>query len=562
LTQHIMGQLNRLGNNNETVVETLTNSKFVTSTVMIILQIVLVGLVTAVTNPLNKIIGKFINNMFYYFRFFVFSPIFKIYAFLVKIITRTKILHTISRDVPLFTTNYKRNNELFNCVQWYLTRIDLNQEIDKDNIKENFKEVYYDSEGTPLIEFTQDANNKINFNLLPKTGYSNSCVQYLDHKIYFDIEKSIFELNTEIESTKRDNIIIHLTTKHSNFDSNILEKFIEHCVMTYNENKTEWNQKIFHNAGSDWKSPINASSPKSADSIILKDGMKEQVIRSINFFVNNKDFYLNHSIRWKYTVLIMGQPGTGKTSFVSAWAREHKYNIYNLSYKGSNEGDLQPLVENIETTGFNKGILLIDDFDHVFTMINEKPTDTHNQSSQSEDEEDRERDRDKSKRLRRTKIKKNNISYTELLSVLDGVNSKEGLLIFICVNDPSKLFANFNTQNTALIRDRRFNLTVSFDLCDHSMIKRMYESIFKIPAPMDIINLIPEEVYAPCVISQQFISFYEKYGGFVKDHMDELHVILKDFTTDSVKSNEYYIIEFMKSLNKTNIQRNEKLKLN
>ena len=80
------------------------------------------------------------------------------------------------------------------------------------------------------------------------------------------------------------------------------------------------------------------------------------------------------------------------------------------------------------------------------------------------------------KHSRRTK--KEPISYHELLTVFDGTGSKDGMIVFINLNDPSKIFKSTNIEDLALFRDRRVNLLLTFEYCNHNMIKELYYNIF------------------------------------------------------------------------------------
>jgi hypothetical protein len=138
------------------------------------------------------------------------------------------------------------------------------------------------------------------------------------------------------------------------------------------------------------------------------------------------------------------------------------------------------------------------------------------------------------------------------LTVLDGTGSKEGLNIYICVNDPSKIFKSMNIEDLALVRERRVNKIIKFDYCDHKMIKGIYQNIFNSEPNMELIRMIKEDYYAPCVISQQFISFLETNGGFINGKQKEIDKILLDLANDNIKTNQDKIIEYVDTLKKYN----------
>ena len=312
LTQHISSQLNRLGNSNSTIMETLLDNKFLVSTMMIIIQMLLIGLISLMVTPLNGVLVGIMKSIVYVFKYYIIKPLVKYIIFIYEKITRKKINYTIKRTIQTLTSNFKRNQELFTRVLWYLTQQKMNiTEPLNDAIKENKKELYYDNPES-LAGFTSDCNKDIKICLLPMMG-SDLFIEFNGYKIYYYINSEVVDIHTDIEGTKRNNLYIKLETKSEDLHTTILEEFVKHCVVEYNMNIAEWKQKIYRNAGGEWKDSVESSSPKSIESIILKNNKKEEITTSLDFFVNNREFYIERSIRHKFTVLIMGQPGTGKT---------------------------------------------------------------------------------------------------------------------------------------------------------------------------------------------------------------------------------------------------------
>lgn len=204
--------------------------------------------------------------------------------------------------------------------------------------------------------------------------------------------------------------------------------------------------------------------------------------------------------------------------------------------KNSFDGDLKKLIETMDT---KKGILLIDDFDHYYDIdelereIVKTPTTTDiNIIGKVSD-----------------KKEKNKISIHEFMTVFDGVGTKSGLMTFININDPTKIKILNGKHSNAFTRDRRINYIGVFELCDREMIKELFIKIFNYEPDQQLIDKIPENKYAPCVITQQFISYYERNAGNISDKKLEINNILKNLADGNIYTNDEIISEYSKNLN-------------
>ena len=175
---------------------------------------------------------------------------------------------------------------------------------------------------------------------------------------------------------------------------------------------------------------------------------KTRIIEQIDEFITNKDWYRSKGIPHNLGILLHGEPGCGKTSFIKCvankWPKKH---IINMRLKTDMRlEDLEHIMHNVYITGsvyvpFIDRIYVIEDIDCMGNLV------TRRKMSCNEVVED-----DKNEKS----ANKQNSNLSFLLNILDGLNETEERVIIMTTNHLLHL-------DEALIRPGRIDINVQFN---------------------------------------------------------------------------------------------------
>jgi chaperone BCS1 len=173
---------------------------------------------------------------------------------------------------------------------------------------------------------------------------------------------------------------------------------------------------------SQWDS-IGTRRSRSLASVILPDGIAEDVMADARRFRGGCHWYINRGIPYRRGYLFHGTPGSGKTSLISAIAGELKLSIciLNLSNSSLDDGRLLELMAEVPTDS----IVVLEDVDAAFQQ------------------------------RRGVDSSAAGISFSGLLNAIDGVAAQEGRLLCLTTNHVDRL-------DPALIRPGRIDKTIEF----------------------------------------------------------------------------------------------------
>ena len=177
---------------------------------------------------------------------------------------------------------------------------------------------------------------------------------------------------------------------------------------------------------------------------------KNDIVKNIEFFINNPEWYKERGIPYTLGILLWGEPGCGKTGFIKSIMNLTKRHGINIKLNNKfNMNMLKDLIYDEEIGDDliipqNKRILIFEDIDCMSDIIKDRDIKTEPIVEVKTKKEKKEEDK---------KDDNNNLSF--LLNILDGLHECTGRIIIMTTNKPEVL-------DKALIRPGRIDYKINF----------------------------------------------------------------------------------------------------
>jgi chaperone BCS1 len=230
----------------------------------------------------------------------------------------------------------------------------------------------------------------------------------------------------------------------------IFRKMMEEIYRTFIKQEEKKPELYAWGTWSEWRK-LHAYSPRPIDSVIMPTGDKERVIKSIESFRANHDWYTEMGIPYHKGYLFYGPSGTGKTSLVSGLSSYFNSSVYMLKLSDMTDTSLREAVTNVEPNSF----LVIEDIDCI---------------------------RASHKRVKKDdpKVEKG-VTLSGLLNVIDGVFSPPGAIFVMTTNHKEKL-------DPALIRPGRIDLQFNMTYATIDQKKELHGRFFPHTCPQKYLD--------------------------------------------------------------------------
>jgi chaperone BCS1 len=245
-----------------------------------------------------------------------------------------------------------------------------------------------------------------------------------------------------------------LTFRTVGRDQKFLSRLVAEVVICHKTRVARTSRLYAYDEGC-W-AQIESYTPRLLESVILRPGEKEYLVRDVSKFTASRERYRRLGIPYHRGYLLYGPPGTGKTSLVSALAAEFGMSVYVVNLTEFNDRTLKRAVTEVP----EQSAILFEDIDCMKT-------------GQHRDGlvEATGRPENRNGAGRNPASEQSGVTLSGLLNVLDGVHAPENVLFFMTSN-------RIEALDAALLRPGRIDVRLLLGFADRSQKVELYRRFF------------------------------------------------------------------------------------
>ena len=348
------------------------------------------------------------------------------------------------------------------------------------------------------------------------------------------ISIQLFSYKSDVNTIK--NFVEELTAKYLSSIEDIRDnkKFIYTLTKTkYEDHRCEiWDEVQF-------------SSTRTFSNIFFKG--KNDIVRKLDFFLKNKEWYFNKGIPYSLGIGMHGPPGTGKTSLIKAIANYTNRHIIVISLKiikTKKQLDSIFFEERYNTDnkkgsiGFDKKIIVFEDIDCIGDIVMDREKKKNksitglgkklnfdelstsskiNVGDLLETIVATEKATEKMCEYPKVPVDEEPITLDDILNLWDGIRETPGRIMVISSN-------HYYDLDPALIRPGRIDVTLELSYASHEIIKEIHNHLFGEDIDEDKLSIINDNYYSPAEIINIYMNVEHNKEYFLRRLQENTHV--------------------------------------
>jgi AAA+ superfamily predicted ATPase len=228
----------------------------------------------------------------------------------------------------------------------------------------------------------------------------------------------------------------------------------------------------------------------SWEELFLPEDIKNELKGLVENFLSSKDFYLEKKIPWKRGFLLYGKPGNGKTSIIRTIMSEYNFKPVTI-VPGANDEAVREAFSYAEEQ--SPSLLYFEDLDSLLEK---------------------------------------SVDISSFLNLMDGISTKNGLLVIATANDVKKLKTNITQRPSRF--DRKFEIPLPNQEMAYIYLKRWFGNIISTQKVRELAKYAEKYEFSYAYLKELYISSmfealaHNRKAPTVKDVDNTLQRLVKD----------------------------------
>jgi len=224
--------------------------------------------------------------------------------------------------------------------------------------------------------------------------------------------------------------------------------------------------------------------------LFLPKEIKDQLQALVENFLDSKEFYLKNRIPWKRGILLYGKPGNGKTSIIRTVMSQYNFKPVTI-VPGANDDAVREAFSYAEEQ--SPSLLYFEDLDSLLEK---------------------------------------SIDISSFLNLMDGISTKNGLLVIATANDVKKLKSNITDRPSRF--DRKFEIPLPNQEMAYIYLKRWFGSLLSAKKCKELSKYAEKYDFSYAYLKELYISAmfealaHNRKAPTEKDIENALNRLVKD----------------------------------